>query len=101
MNMFRQKNYQAEKHAVKAKDGYILTMHRIPNPNRPPILLVHGLADSAKGYLRHRSKSSTALELFELGYDIWMVNARANIYSRQHIHLNASDPQVNGFNWAV
>ncbi|XP_055308819.1 lipase 1-like, partial [Sitodiplosis mosellana] len=99
IKMLRQENYQAEKHAVKTKDGYILTMHRIPNPNRPPILLMHGLADSTKGYLRYSSKSSTALELFELGYDIWMVNARANIYSRQHIHLNASDPQFWDFTW--
>lgn len=79
MNMLRQEKYPAEKHEVKTKDGYILTVHRIPNKkakNRQPILLMHGIADSSKAFLRHRSESSTAFELFDLGYDIWIINCR-------------------------
>lgn len=32
---------------MQTEDGYILTMHRIPNPGGTPVLLVHGLFDSS------------------------------------------------------
>lgn len=47
MYLIRQENYPVEKHTLETKDGYILTMHRIPNKNgkrqnRQPILFMHG-----------------------------------------------------------
>lgn len=35
--------YPLEIHKVKTKDGYILTLHRIPRHGRTPVYLQHGL----------------------------------------------------------
>lgn len=45
--MINSEHYPAEKHSVQTKDGYILTVHRIPNVNKPSnnrkvILFMHG-----------------------------------------------------------
>lgn len=55
MDNVRQKNYPCEKHNVQTKDGYILTLHRIPPPNAKEnnekiILLMHGMCWSTKIY---------------------------------------------------
>lgn len=47
MNSIRRKNFPCEKHTVQTKDGYMLTLHRIPLPkpdqnNRKVIVLMHG-----------------------------------------------------------
>lgn len=48
MNMIREENYPVEKHTVHTKDGYILSVHRIPRMDIKPekrkvILLLHGM----------------------------------------------------------
>lgn len=47
MQMVHQQNYPIERHIVQTKDGYMLTMYRLPNmneqrDNRKVILLMHG-----------------------------------------------------------
>lgn len=47
MEMVQQQNYPVERHSIQTKDGYLLTMYRIPNmneqrDNRKVILLMHG-----------------------------------------------------------
>lgn len=47
MQMVHQQNYPVERHTVQTKDGYLLTMYRMPNmneqrDNRKVILLMHG-----------------------------------------------------------
>lgn len=49
MDMIQTERYPAEKHTLQTKDGYILTVYRIPNmniqrTNRKVILLMHGMA---------------------------------------------------------
>ncbi|KMQ84510.1 lipase 3 [Lasius niger] len=42
--MIRRAGYPAEAHVIKTKDGYLLTLHRIPGGNGSlPVLLQHGL----------------------------------------------------------
>lgn len=48
MNMIRREDYPCEKHTVQTKDGYKLTLHRIPHKNAKQsnqkiILLMHGM----------------------------------------------------------
>lgn len=48
MKMIRQEDYPCEKHTVQTEDGYILTLHRIPQQNatqsqQKVILLMHGM----------------------------------------------------------
>lgn len=45
--MVHQQNYPVERHTVQTKDGYMLTMYRMPNmneqrDNRKVIILMHG-----------------------------------------------------------
>ena len=57
--MIREQGYPAERHWVQTKDGYILSLYRIPTRNfnaragigRKVMLCMHGLFDSAPAYL--------------------------------------------------
>lgn len=70
------------------KDGYILEIHRIPNPGQPPILLSHGVLSSSGDFLVMGVNQSLAFLLHDQNYDVWLLNYRGNRYSRKHVSLN-------------
>lgn len=43
--------YEAETHTIRTSDGYLLTMHRIPNPGKPAIFLQHGILSSSADWV--------------------------------------------------
>nr|XP_018906015.1 PREDICTED: uncharacterized protein LOC109036313 [Bemisia tabaci] len=93
--------YPAEKHIVKTEDGYLLEVHRIPHgktrfrdPEKPPILLQHGLLGSSSDFIINGPEKSYAYILADLGYDVWLGNCRGNTYSKHHVKL---DPKSNDF----
>lgn len=84
-----------EQHIVQTSDGYLLKLFRIPgtkgaeeNGNRQPILIQHGIFDSADFVVSHGPTDSPAFRLVNEGYDVWVANSRGNKYSRQHKTLN-------------
>lgn len=81
-------NYPNEKHSVTTKDGYILEIHRIPNPGQPPIILSHGVLSSSADFLVMGPNQSLAFLLHDQKYDVWLFNYRGNRYSRKHVSLN-------------
>lgn len=81
-------DYPNEKHTVNTKDGYILEIHRIPNPGQPPILLSHGVLSSSADFLVMGPNQSLAFLLHDASYDVWLFNYRGNRYSRKHASLN-------------
>ena len=90
-------------YSVVTQDGYILSVYRIPgktwNSSRnPPVLLIHGLSNSAHCFILNQCSTAPAFKLAEEGYDVWLGNLRGNHLSRQH--LNLTEEQEEYWDWS-
>lgn len=101
--------YPAETHQVETEDGYVLTMFRIPyspklNNNdaatpRPAVLIQHGLFSCSDCFLLNGPDNALAYNYADAGYDVWLGNARGNIYSRNNTRINVQHPNFWTFSW--
>ena len=71
--------YNFQEHKVLTKDGYILTLFRIPGKlheeirPKPPVLLMHGLCDSGFTYFINGNPEKCLPFLLSYeGYDVWV-----------------------------
>ncbi|XP_041979238.1 lipase 1-like [Aricia agestis] len=76
----------ALEYEVQTDDYYFLKLFRIPGAG-PPVLLMHGIFDSADTFVV-RGNGSLAAHLARRGYDVWVGNARGSWYSRRHLYLD-------------
>ncbi|KAJ8737110.1 hypothetical protein PYW07_000381 [Mythimna separata] len=81
-----------ESHVINTKDGYLLTLHRISPKldstlSNRTIILHHGLLGSSADWVLLGPTKSLPYILSDIGYDVWMANARGNYYSRGHIKM--------------
>lgn len=101
--------YAAETYTVKTEDGYLLTMHRIPcgrngcpqsgRGSGQPVFLQHGLLSSSADWCLSGPGHAFAFTLADLGYDVWLGNARGNTYSRKHVSISNEDAKFWDFSW--
>jgi len=97
--------YPAEEHNVVTKDGYILTMHRIPygksgpTANRPAVFMQHGLEDSSAGWVLNLPEKSAGFIFADEGFDIWLGNMRGNTYSKNHTTLSVKSHDFWAFSF--
>lgn len=93
-----------ESHVVRTSDGYLLTLHRISPrleqaiKNRT-VILHHGLLGSSADWILLGPTKSLPYILADIGYDVWMANARGNYYSRGHIKLSVDSEEFWKFSF--
>ena len=110
--MIEYRGFKYEAHHVVTGDCYVLEMHRIVNPlnktpNKPPVLLQHGLIDSSTGWMINsiggriddEDDRNLAFALAKRGYDVWMGNYRGNSYSKNHTTFSPSDKEFWKFTY--
>ncbi|KAK4417887.1 Triacylglycerol lipase 2 [Sesamum alatum] len=98
--------YKCQEFDVTTDDGYILGVLRIPEgraggggPNRPPVLLQHGLLVDGMTWLMNPPEQSLATILADNGFDVWISNLRGTQFSRRHLTIDPSNPQFWDWTW--
>lgn len=102
--------YPMERHYVETKDGYILTMFRIPGGRRAsnatepirarsPVLLQHALLCSSFDFVNNDPHQSLGFLLADAGFDVWLGNNRGNMWGTNHTTLNIDTDEFWDFSW--
>ncbi|XP_075991481.1 lipase 3-like [Anticarsia gemmatalis] len=99
--MITSQGYRPETHYVLTADGYMLTMHRIltNSVNKQAVILHHGLLGSSEDWLILGRDQALPYLLSDYGYDVWLLNARGNKYSRLHSNQFIDDFHFWDFSW--
>ncbi|KAF8839438.1 alpha/beta-hydrolase [Paxillus ammoniavirescens] len=107
--------YAHEEHVVMTKDGYLLTLHRVPEPkgqmpapapaNKPVVYLHHGLLMNSEVWVCLTDEERCLpFVLAEQGFDVWLGNNRGNKYSKKAVHRSPTsskfwDYSLDDFAW--
>ncbi|XP_050080629.1 lipase 3-like [Anopheles maculipalpis] len=121
-------DYPIEKHVLTTSDGYILKLHRIPDPVqfasaeqgrtnasspdpdellrftpaktfRGTVLLVPGLFSTAADFVVTGPDNGLAFVLADAGYDVWLANVRGSRFSRKNVKISVADPEFWDFSF--
>ncbi|KAL9030043.1 MAG: hypothetical protein Q9180_006952, partial [Flavoplaca navasiana] len=109
-HVYNPKNYTAVSPSGRAQDEPIvfpkdyladssatLCQQQPPGKQKYPVLLVHGLLQSAGAYCTN-DDDSLAFYLAKSGYDVWLGNNRCGFHPR-HQMLSYNDPRM--WNWNI
>ncbi|XP_059619221.1 lipase 3-like [Phlebotomus argentipes] len=110
--IIRRHGYPSEAHTVQTEDGYLLTIHRIPcgrsgwtsclaqgRGRGRAVIVQHGLLGSSADWVLSGPENGLAFLLADVGYDVWIGNARGNTYSDRHSTLRKEDSKFWDFSW--
>ncbi|EAL73071.1 hypothetical protein DDB_G0268964 [Dictyostelium discoideum AX4] len=108
ISQFIQKHgYPVENHFATTKDGYIISLQRIPNGKKiinnnkklkASVILQHGLEDIGTTWvIQENDYQSLGFILADEGYDVWISNVRGTRYSNKHLKYNVNDVEYWNF----
>lgn len=94
--------YIVREHVVTTRDGYLLVIHKLENPNIVSngkiVYFHHGLLTNSELFvIGSQHKKNLPYLLSDLGYEVWLGNNRGNKYSRKHLTLLVKNPQFWNF----
>lgn len=84
---------------MKTSDGYILQMIRITKVGfedkkpRGVIFMMHCLMCSCGAYIAGGQNQSLAYNFANLGYEVWLGNARGTRFGEEHLTLKKNQPK--------
>ncbi|XP_041008565.1 triacylglycerol lipase 2-like [Juglans microcarpa x Juglans regia] len=100
--------YKCQELNVTTKDGYILSLQRIPEGRvvqnggnkRQPVLLQHGVLMDGMSWLLNSPEHNLPMILADNGFDVWISNTRGTRFSRQHTsQLDSSTTDFWNWSW--
>ncbi|EDO41646.1 predicted protein, partial [Nematostella vectensis] len=106
--MIQYHGYPVENYDVITKDGYIISIQRIPFgqngkckdvPNKPVIFVQHGLLCSSTNWVANLPNESLAFILADNCFDVWLGNVRGNIYGMRHVNVSIHSDAFWDFSW--
>lgn len=102
--------FQWKSYGVQTIDGYNVTLFNLIGDQSGvklespagPVLLMHGMFSGTLDWLStpQIELPSTAVQLAQEGYDVWIASARGRPFSRTHATLSADDPLTAAEYWA-
>ncbi|XP_053609621.1 lipase 3-like [Plodia interpunctella] len=90
--------YESEQHTVQTSDGYLLDIFRIPGKG-PVVFIMHGILCSSDSFTSTGPAIGLPYLLADLGYDVWIGNARGTEHGRRHVTLSPDCKEFWQFSW--
>ncbi|AES75063.1 triacylglycerol lipase-like protein [Medicago truncatula] len=94
---------------VITKDGYILSIQRIPEgrseaksnvtKKKEPVIVQHGVFVDGATWFLNSPKQNLPMILANNGFDVWIPNTRGTKFSRKHTSLDPSNKTYWDWSW--